>query len=70
MKLFTIAAVLASANAQIATCGAYGCSKKMDTTGCSSTTGAQDGCGSGILYPLYKSRVRHKRKMVKAKRIL
>ena len=47
MKLFTIAAVLTSTNAQIATCGAYGCSKKMDTTGCSSTTGAQDGCGSG-----------------------
>ena len=48
MKLFTIAAVFASANAQIATCGAYGCSKKMDTTECSSQTGAQDGCGSGI----------------------
>ena len=47
MKLFTIAAAIASANAQIATCGQYGCSKKMDTTGCSSQTGAQDGCGSG-----------------------
>ena len=42
MKLFGIvAALIASADAQAATCGKYGCSKKMDTTGCSSQTGSQ-----------------------------
>jgi len=48
MKLFTIAAFAAIAQAQVSTCGKYGCSKQMDTTGCSSQTGSQDGCGSGI----------------------
>ena len=49
MKIFgLVAALIASADAQAATCGKYGCSKKMDTTGCSSQTGAQDGCGSGV----------------------
>ena len=48
MKLFAIASFAAVAQAQIGTCGKYGCSKNMDTTGCSSQTGSQDGCGSGI----------------------
>merc|ERR1711931_458428 len=49
MKLFGIVvALIATADAQASTCGKYGCSKKMDTTGCSSQTGSQDGCGSGI----------------------
>merc|ERR1711915_145119 len=51
MKIGSLAAaVVATIGAQRpeATCGDYGCSKNMDTTGCSAQTGAQDGCGAGI----------------------
>merc|ERR1712002_363206 len=48
MKLFLAAACIAAVSAVPGTCGDYGCSKNMDTDGCSSQTGSQDGCGSGI----------------------
>ena len=52
MKLFGIvAALIASADAQAATCGKYGCSKKMDTTGCSSQTGSQGKSSTDISEP-------------------
>jgi len=49
MKLFGLSILgLAAAGTTKWGCGDYGCANDMDTTGCSSQTGSQDGCGSGI----------------------
>merc|ERR1711970_530658 len=47
MKIF-LGLLIGSAYSSAGKCGDYGCCTKMDTTGCSSRTGGQDGCGAGI----------------------